>query len=757
MAFLKYISITEFCYAISYIVLITIIKLMVNKILLKNKKLQNLQKFISIYEAILTSADECWIAFTKSGNIVGYSEKVKSFLKNSREFNKENISDFLIEEHREIFKLNLEKLIENGESFKIICNGEVGPSNLSIYGSRFIIKGVVTNCIWIKDLTDFINEKNVINTQLKNAIEIKKSFEQLMNYISIPLWVRDRNFKLEFCNQVYADIVEKDINDVVSGNIPLVNGDAFGNGDSLARNADKTGKKQQILQNIIVNGVRKKYEITEIPDNGKIIGYGLDKTDKYDAIRELDRYVKAHGDVLEMLSTAVAIFNSDTKLIFFNTAYQKLTSIEEGWLHANPKFGEILDEMRRRRKLPEVIDFSQYKKEKLNLFTSLCNPAQELEYLPDGRTLRVVSSPYPLGGIIFMYEDVSDNLNLQRQKNTLLEVQKETIDHLYEGVAVYASDNKIKLFNPAFKKIWNIDDDTDLFGLHISEVMEQMKEYLNYGDDWIRYKESAIANLTDRIPKTGRMFRQNDTVVNFSYLPLPDGSHVHSYIDVTASWVVEKALYEKNKALEEAEHVKSEFISNISTDLRSYVDKILNVPKTDKCIIDKVFKYAKELDMLITDLTDLASIEAGTIDVSSDYINLYDLLSNITNVFVRLKEGKNVDLNFTADKSINIIGDEKRLRQIILNVLNIAFNDDKNKKLEINVKSLGGHIEISISYINMCFNTESEKDVKQLPVIKGIIELHGGKIVKKEGSDDFTFVLPIADEKQQANLGDFMM
>ena len=90
------------------------------------------------------------------------------------------------------------------------------------------------------------------------------------------------------------------------------------------------------------------------------------------------------------------------------------------------------------------------------MFTSLGAPQQELMHLPDDRTLRVSVAPHPLGGLIFVYEDVTDRLALERSYNTLIEVQRETLDHLNEGIAVFGSDGRLKLSNPAFAAMWKL-------------------------------------------------------------------------------------------------------------------------------------------------------------------------------------------------------------------------------------------------------------------------------------------------------------
>lgn len=49
----------------------------------------------------------------------------------------------------------------------------------------------------------------------------------------------------------------------------------------------------------------------------------------------------------------------------------------------------------------------------------------------------MLASPHPFGGVILTFEDATDKWAFQWNYNTLIEVQKETIDHLFEGIAVF--------------------------------------------------------------------------------------------------------------------------------------------------------------------------------------------------------------------------------------------------------------------------------------------------------------------------------
>ena len=66
-------------------------------------------------------------------------------------------------------------------------------------------------------------------------------------------------------------------------------------------------------------------------------------------------------------------------------------------------------------------------------------------HLPDGRTLRVVTTPNPEGGVTYLFDDVTERLDLERRFDALIRVQGETLDNLAEAVAVFGSDGRLRL------------------------------------------------------------------------------------------------------------------------------------------------------------------------------------------------------------------------------------------------------------------------------------------------------------------------
>src|SRR5690606_15536809 len=104
------------------------------------------------------------------------------------------------------------------------------------------------------------------------------------------------------------------------------------------------------------------------------------------------------------------------------------------WLLERPSHAEILDRLRQRRRLPETADYAGWKGAELARYEALGPQPDDLWTLPDGRTLRVVRQPHPLGGLLLLFSDMTDELKLKAQFNALIQVQQATLDKLSDAV-----------------------------------------------------------------------------------------------------------------------------------------------------------------------------------------------------------------------------------------------------------------------------------------------------------------------------------
>jgi len=126
---------------------------------------------------------------------------------------------------------------------------------------------------------------------------------------------------------------------------------------TLARTA-AAGKTQTERRHLVIAGSRRMLEVTETPlPNGGTLGFAVDRTDLETAEGELSRHINAHGEVLERIHAAVAIYGADKRLKFFNLAFTELWGVENEWLNGEPSLDELLERLRERRRIPELADF----------------------------------------------------------------------------------------------------------------------------------------------------------------------------------------------------------------------------------------------------------------------------------------------------------------------------------------------------------------------------------------------------------------
>jgi len=574
----------------------------------------------------------------------------------------------------------------------------------------------------------------------------------MLDAVPFPVWRRGPDQALVACNRAYARAVDATADLAVAEGRELVPG-------------GRSGERRHA----VIDGSRRLLEIVETmqPEGGSI-GFAIDRTDCEAAETELRRHVDAHAEVLETIRTSIAIYGPDKRLRFFNAAFASMWGIAEDWLAAEPSFDEILERLREARLLPEVADFRAFKCGQLKLFTSVIRPQQELLHLPDGRTLLLSISPHPFGGLTFIYEDVSDRLALERSCKTLTRVRRATLDHLFEGIAVYGSDGRLKLHNPAFLDLWALSEDDVADEPHIAEVLEKTRALLDNGLDWPRRKEGIVARLTVHAPASGPVYRTDGSILQEATVPLPDGNLLVTYLDVTDTARYERLLRERNETLEAVARLKSEFIADISHELRTPLNAVIGFAEIlTHCYFGDlnprqleygrgILDSSQQLVRLIDDIRDLATIEAGDMVLETARVEVFEMLQSVLGLNRERARSRGLDIALRCSPDIGgVVADERRLKQVLLNLISNAIKftppgraiqieaerDERALLLTVADSGIGSVLSDADRgrEEHGCRNPRSSACLG-LSLVKNLIELHGGTVTINEGADFGTAV-----------------
>ena len=285
---------------------------------------------------------------------------------------------------------------------------------------------------------------------MKSSSSDIESLRTLIDALPSPVWTRDIAGALTFVNPAYARAVE-----------------AKDPADALARVGRTARPASRATRPAGARAAGKIYVAPHAGDRRRLAAQfrRARRADPQGQRRHRHRRDRSRGDArasstasndahrrtLDQLATGVAIFTADQRLTFYNAAYRSLWDLDAGFLDQNPTDSAVLDQLRAARKLPEEQDFREWKAALHEAYRAT-EAAEHVWHLPDGRTMRVVTTPNPQGGVTYLFEDVTERLDMVRRYDALIRVQGETLDNLAEAVAVFGSDGRLRLHNPAFAR-----------------------------------------------------------------------------------------------------------------------------------------------------------------------------------------------------------------------------------------------------------------------------------------------------------------
>jgi signal transduction histidine kinase len=244
-------------------------------------------------------------------------------------------------------------------------------------------------------------------------------------------------------------------------------------------------------------------------------------------------------------------------------------------------------------------------------------------------------------------------------------------------------------------------------------------------------------------------------------------------------------IQDKSRQLAEASQHKSQFLANMSHELRTPLNAILGYTEliTDGIYgqpPDKMLAVLKRLESngrhllgLINDVLDLSKIEAGQLTLSLDNYSMKDVVHSVFGAVEPLAADKKIAFKVEVAPDLPPArGDERRLTQVLLNLVGNAIKFTDAGAVAIKASARNGHFSISVCDtgpgISEADQTKLFQEFQQadnsitkkkggtglgLAISKRIVEMHGGRITLEsqlgKGST-FSITLPVHVEQQMA-------
>jgi PAS domain S-box-containing protein len=645
--------------------------------------------------------------------------------------------------------------------------------------------------LWIEDVTAQEEDFKQLQEQSDGARQSVKRLTLGLESQPFPVWFHNIRGKLTWVNGAYEQMTGKTQDEIIKDQIelPMKNrsqGSVLG---AMAQKALLEGQAQENKQYSIIKGKRRKLLIRSAPllSVDHSIGTAVDITDQEESEQKYKQVLAGYNELFHHLTTAIGIYDQETKLEYYNAAYAQLWGLEEQWLDSKPRMGDVLERLREQRRLPEQSDFRAYKQEWMDMFTGLIEPLDDMLYLPDSSALRMLVIPRPHGGLMVTFEDVTSRLELESSYNTLIAVQKETLDNLAEGVVVFGGDGRLKLCNTAFTAKWSINPENIEGEPHVSKIADMMQEFFD-DDAWDEMRNFIMALALNREQMSREIYRNNNTALDCAATPLPDGGALVTFTDVTDRALAEKALKEKNAALQTAEQLKVDFLANVSYQLRTPLNAMIGFndmlnneyfgPLNDKQkeYTDDMGESGQRLKTLIDDILDLSTIEAGYLELTLEEEPVKELLSNLHSLTIDWAMKENIRLELKCPSNIGkAMIDAGRIKQVLLNLMRNALeHTSKGGEITLGAKREKDNVLLYVSDTGggigqseverifkpfergnasddlMVSNNDTRGAGLGLTLVKNITELHGGEVrVDTELGHGTTITIALPRDGQQ--------
>lgn len=638
-----------------------------------------------------------------------------------------------------------------GSGRSLVLKGARAPLELGANGSVVV---------WAFDGTESEAEIARLGGE---AARLGGAFEALTGLIEaapLPMWYREADLRLTMVNSAYVDAVEgRDAADVVSRGLELVEGSGRGGPLAGAAAARDKGRPHEQILPATIDGARRSLRIYDVPlPTGGIAGFAIDIEDLEQSRAGAKRFAEAQRAMLDRLSAAVAQFGPDRGLVFCNQPFRRMFAMRSEWLADRPEFDRVLERMREAKRLPEVRDFPGWRAERHEWFRQTEGAIEEHWHLSGGIHLRVVAQALPDGGLLLIFEDRTEQVQLASARDTLLRVRSATFDNLFEALGVFAADGRLQLWNNRFRSLWDVEEEFLAAHPRVDALAAKIANKLMTPNRAELMPELVRSATQDRQQRGGRVAFADGRHFEFAGVPLPDGNALFTMLDITDSRRAEQALRDRADALEAADKVKTAFVANMSYELRTPLTSISGfaemlhggyagaLPHQAKGYVEAILESTERLGLLVDDVLDLTVAADGA--ARFEDVDLGQVVRAAADTLRSAANRRRLDFAVEVARSVGrISGDRRRLKEAVEHLLRHAIEhtpeggrvllhaDGDAARARIIVSDDGPGMEAEA--VAHAFDRFAEPAIKAtggralglgLPLARQFVETHGGTV-----------------------------
>ncbi|MDX1484304.1 MAG: PAS-domain containing protein [Alphaproteobacteria bacterium] len=424
-----------------------------------------------------------------------------------------------------------------------------------------------------------------------------------------------------------------------------------------------------------------------LPGGGAIITF-TDVTADLRLTMENQRTAKLLEITTNNIIHGIRVIDGNGRITLWNRRYQELFGFPDGLMKKGMHYTVLLRYVADRDGMNEH-EAQKFISSRLRLIKQP-DIKDTTRTLDDGTVVRIERAPMPGGGFVATYTDISRLVSTERELAKKSDLLTTTLDNINQGLLVLDSDLNVALFNHAYLRLMDLGPNEVTLGMPYRRVLEIFAAKGEF-DAGHGTEEEGIQRRLDLAGSNQVRHsihrRPNGTIINVYRKPMPGGGRVMTYTDITDLKNAEAKLVAARDLAEEANRAKTEFLANMSHELRTPLNAIIGFSEIMangmygdvaesryKDYIQGINDSGKHLLSLINDILDLSKVEVGKAALDEELVDLTGVLQTCIVLVDEQAQRAGVSLisNF-APYVPPLLGDERRLKQIFINLLQNAI------------------------------------------------------------------------------------
>lgn len=532
-------------------------------------------------------------------------------------------------------------------------------------------------------------------------------------------------------------------------------------------------KKNSNLINVEVHGARLLYQ-----GKAAIVGTLLDITQRKQSEKDLYESRKKYKELTDLLPQTIFEADIQGNFTFVNKAGIQIFGYSDQDFKETKTIYQLLGSKDRERAKIELANSLYGKSSDNNEYIGLKKDGTEFPIMVFSSPVIRNEKPVGFRGIVI---DISERKEYEEQLRKLSRVVEQSPD----SIIITNIDGNIEYVNPKF---------TELTGYTFKEVTGENPRILKsgekpadeYSDMWelITHGKMWRGEFHNK-KKNGELYWESASI---SPIINSDGKVTHYLAikeDITQKKIIEQELIKAKEKAEESDRLKSEFLAQMSHEIRSPLnvimsfnsllkEELVDTLKDDHAAAFSAINSAgKRLLRTIDLILNMAAVQTGNIEFIVTDIDLKKVISGLKNEFDYLTTERNlkIELDFQTNNT-TILADEYLVSEIFQNLINnavkytiegsvnIKIYENEYKNVSVDISDTG--IGISKEYIPKLFKPFSQEDTGYsrkfegnglgLALVKNYIDLIGAtvKVVSEKGKGT-TFTVSFPDNASIKN------